>query len=75
MLVDVLDTRKTQYLPACADIQDKSGSKRLEKLNTVLQKSSPLKPWTLRNHSNKVNLKTNQHNQASCTVLVRNCGM
>ena len=54
MLTDILDSNKTQSIPACADLDDRNGSKRLEKLNSVLQKSPPLKPWILRNHSNKV---------------------
>ena len=56
MLTDILEPNKTQLLPSCADAYDKSGNKRLEKLNSVIQKSSPLKPWVLRSHSNKVNL-------------------
>ena len=56
MLTDILEPSKTQSVPSCADVYDKSGNKRLEKLNTVIQKSSPLKPWVLRTHSNKVKL-------------------
>ena len=56
MLVDTLDARETQSLPACAERYDKNGTKRLEKLNSVLQKSSPLKPWVLRTPSNKVRI-------------------
>ena len=54
MLTDILDPVQSQSLPACADVYDKNGSKRLERLNNAIQKSSPLKPWAQRTHSNKV---------------------
>ena len=67
MLIDTLDQKKTQCLPPCAEISDKNGSKRLEKLNSILQKSSPLKPWILRTHSNKVCILDRIHNLLGLT--------
>ena len=49
MLDDVLTPLEKEELPALGSLGDGSGSKRLTKLNSILKKSPPLKPWTLRN--------------------------
>ncbi len=48
MLDDVLSARQKEALPALGDVGDEAGTKRLAKLNTILKKSPPLKPWTMR---------------------------
>ena len=48
MLDDVLTSRQKEDLPALGDVGDDLGTKRLAKLNTILKKSPPLKPWTMR---------------------------
>ena len=52
MLDEILPSDDRDKLPACAALNDNRGSKRLEKLNMVLRKSVPLKPWTLRTNPN-----------------------
>ena len=47
VLDDVLSPRQKDELPALGSIGDNSGSKRLAKLNTLLRKSPPLKPWSI----------------------------
>ena len=48
LLDDVLSPREKDELPAIGSQTDTNGSKRLAKLNQILKKSPPLKPWTLR---------------------------
>ena len=48
LLDDVLSPRQKEELPALGSQADRSGSKRLAKLNAILRKSPPLKPWTIR---------------------------
>ena len=48
LLDDVLSSRQKEDLPALGDLGDDLGTKRLAKLNTVLKKSPPLKPWSMR---------------------------
>jgi len=48
LLDEVLTPRQRDELPAIGDVGDDNGVKRLSKLNTLLKKSPPLKPWTIR---------------------------
>ncbi len=48
LLDDVLSPRQKDELPALGDLGDEKGSKRLAKLNWMLKRSPPMKPWTMR---------------------------
>ncbi len=47
VLDDVLTPKQKDELPALGSLGDNSGSKRLTKLNSLLKKSPPLKPWSI----------------------------
>lgn len=48
MLNDVLHSSQKEPVPALGGVNDASGCKRLDKLNSFLQQSPALKPWSLR---------------------------
>ncbi|TRY68452.1 hypothetical protein TCAL_04683 [Tigriopus californicus] len=54
LLNDVLSPPSKDALPALNHLGDEMGEKRLSKLNSLIQKSQPLKPW---NHYNGGNRK------------------
>ncbi len=51
LLNDVLHPGMKEDLPAASGFNDASGRKRLEKLNSLIQRSPPLKPWPLRENT------------------------
>ena len=66
MLGDILCTMEKDKIPGLSGVNDSSGYKRIDKLNEIVRKSPPLKPWPLReNKDSKVsimlqkNLRTN----------------
>ena len=50
LLDEVLSPREKEAVPAILGSKenDESGAKRLAKINSIVRKSPPLKPWTLR---------------------------
>ena len=48
MLNDILHPSQKDHIPAVGGVNDASGWKRLEKINSFIQQSPPLKPWALR---------------------------
>lgn len=53
LLNDVLSPPSKDALPALNHLGDEMGEKRLGKLNSLIQKSQPLKPWDQRNGNNQ----------------------
>ena len=55
MLGDILCTMERDKIPGLSGVNDSSGYKRIDKLNEIVRKSPPLKPWPLReNKDSKV---------------------
>ena len=55
MLGDILCTMEKDKIPGLSGVNDSSGYKRIDKLNEIVRKSPPLKPWPLReNKDSKV---------------------
>ena len=60
MLSDILHSSQRDHIPQI--LQDASGRRRLEKLNTYLKQSPPLKPWSsLRGEHSSTESKVNAY--------------
>ena len=46
MLNDILHPSQKDHIPAVGGVNDATGWKRLEKINSFIQQSPPLKPWS-----------------------------